>query len=85
MTSARHQVLKQFTRINGDADTWGMLADPHPLSGIITGLTELARPAQPDLILGIEARGFALGPAVAAAPAWASFRFVKKVGCSRAT
>lgn len=66
-TSARLQVLKQFRWINGDADTWGMLADPHSLGAIITGLTELARPAQPDVILGIEARGFVLGPAVAAA------------------
>ncbi|PPF65030.1 phosphoribosyltransferase [Clavibacter michiganensis] len=65
--SARHQVLKHFRWINGDADTWAMLAEPHSLRAIIAGLTELARPAQPDLILGIEARGFVLGPAVAAA------------------
>jgi len=67
ITSAREQVLHHFRWIDGHADTWAMLADAESLSAVVRGLTELARPERPDVIVGIESRGFLLGPAVAVA------------------
>ena len=67
VTSARQQALRYFRWIDGHADTWAMLADGASLSTIVFGLTDLARQEQPDVILGIESRGFVLGPAVALA------------------
>ena len=62
---ARQKVLQHFRWLDGDADTWTMLADGESLRAIVVGLAELARAERPDVILGIESRGFVLGAAVA--------------------
>ncbi len=46
-------------------DITPMLADPEALRETIGTLADWARPRQPDLILGAEARGFILGAAIA--------------------
>jgi adenine phosphoribosyltransferase len=46
-------------------DITPMLADPQALRDTIAALADWARPKQPDLILGAEARGFILGAAIA--------------------
>jgi len=50
----------------GFKDITPLLADPEGLRQAISGLAEWVASRQPDLILGAEARGFILGPAVAA-------------------
>jgi len=65
--AASDTVLRHFAWIDGHADTWRMLSDPDALPTIIDGLASLAACEQrPDLVIGIEARGLALGLAVAA-------------------
>jgi adenine phosphoribosyltransferase len=51
----------------GFKDITPLLADPEGLKQTIAGLADWIGPRQPDLVLGAEARGFILGPAVAAA------------------
>jgi adenine phosphoribosyltransferase len=51
----------------GFKDITPLLADPEGLKQTIGGLAEWVGARQPDLVLGAEARGFILGPAVAAA------------------
>jgi adenine phosphoribosyltransferase len=51
----------------GFKDITPMLADPQALRQSIAGLAEWVGSKQPDLVLGAEARGFILGPAIAAA------------------
>jgi adenine phosphoribosyltransferase len=46
-------------------DIMPLLADPDALRATVDGLAEWARPKDPDLILGAEARGFILGAALA--------------------
>ncbi len=46
-------------------DITPLLADAEALSAAVSGLAELARPLAPDVVLGAEARGFLLGPALA--------------------
>ena len=46
-------------------DIMPLLADAEALRATVTELGEWARPRQPDLILGAEARGFILGAALA--------------------
>lgn len=46
-------------------DITPLLADAEALSAAVSGLADLARPFQPDVVLGAEARGFLLGPALA--------------------
>jgi adenine phosphoribosyltransferase len=62
---ARRQALTHFRWIDGDADVWSMLRDAASLRAIVTGLAALAAHGGPDLVVGIESRGFALAPAVA--------------------
>jgi adenine phosphoribosyltransferase len=47
-------------------DITPLLADPEGLRQTISELAEWVRGKEPDLVLGAEARGFILGPAVAA-------------------
>ncbi|RIJ52319.1 phosphoribosyltransferase [Clavibacter lycopersici] len=61
----RRHVRERFRWIDGDADTWSMLRDAASLEAVVAALAELARDDRPDVVLGIESRGFALGPAVA--------------------
>jgi adenine phosphoribosyltransferase len=63
----RSHVLERFRWINGDADTWTMLRDPAGLSAVVNALADLMADQELDVIVGIEARGFVLGPAVAIA------------------
>jgi adenine phosphoribosyltransferase len=46
-------------------DIMPLLADPEALRASVDELAEWARPREPDLVLGAEARGFILGPALA--------------------
>jgi adenine phosphoribosyltransferase len=50
----------------GFKDITPLLADPDALRQTIAGLSEWVRTREPDLVLGAEARGFILGPAIAA-------------------
>ncbi|UKF24511.1 MULTISPECIES: phosphoribosyltransferase family protein [Clavibacter] len=61
----RRHVLEGFRWIDGDADTWTMLRDADALRAIVKALADLLADQELDVIVGIEARGFALGPAVA--------------------
>jgi adenine phosphoribosyltransferase len=46
-------------------DITPLLADPAGLDAAVSGLADLARPLRPELVIGAEARGFLLGPALA--------------------
>jgi adenine phosphoribosyltransferase len=46
-------------------DVTTLLADAEGLKGVTEGLATLARPMTPDIVVGIEARGFILGAALA--------------------
>jgi adenine phosphoribosyltransferase len=46
-------------------DITPVLADPAGLDAAVTALAEFARPLEVDLVVGAEARGFLLGPALA--------------------
>lgn len=63
--AARTHVLDHFRWIEGDADTWSMLRDAEALSAITDGLSDTLRDERIDVVVGIEARGFVLGPLVA--------------------
>jgi adenine phosphoribosyltransferase len=63
----RRHVLERFGWIDGDADTWTMLRDPAALRAVVHALADLLADQELDVIVGIEARGFVLGPAVALA------------------
>jgi adenine phosphoribosyltransferase len=49
----------------GFKDITPLLADPAGLDAAVTGLAELSRPLDVDVVIGAEARGFLLGPALA--------------------
>jgi adenine phosphoribosyltransferase len=49
----------------GFKDITPVMADPAGLDAAVTGLAELARPLDVDVVVGAEARGFLLGPALA--------------------
>ena len=46
-------------------DIMPLLADPQAFRAAVEGLAEFARPRNPDLVMGAEARGFILGGALA--------------------
>ena len=46
-------------------DVTPLLADAAALDAAIRGLADLARPLAPEMVIGAEARGFLLGPALA--------------------
>jgi adenine phosphoribosyltransferase len=49
----------------GYKDITPVLADPAGLDAAVTGLAEQARPLGVDIVIGAEARGFLIGPALA--------------------
>jgi adenine phosphoribosyltransferase len=49
----------------GFKDVTTLLADPEALDAAVRGLADHARTLQPDVVIGAEARGFLLGPALA--------------------
>jgi adenine phosphoribosyltransferase len=49
----------------GFKDITPVMADPAGLDAAVTGLAEFARPLDVDVVIGAEARGFLLGPALA--------------------
>src|SRR5690625_7892177 len=61
---AADNVLCHFRWVDGDADTWNMLRDADSLSSIVAELARLRVADVPDLIVGIEARGFVFAPMV---------------------
>ncbi len=63
----RAVVLDQFRWIDGAADTWTMLRSGAGLAAIVGALAASAGAASPDVVVGIESRGFVLAPAVALA------------------
>jgi adenine phosphoribosyltransferase len=63
----RRLVLERFRWIDGEADTWTMLRDPAALRAVVNALADLTADQELDAIVGIEARGFVLGPPVAIA------------------
>lgn len=65
--AGREAVIEHFRWIDGDADTWSMLRSAEGLSSVVAGLAALAESERPDVIIGIESRGFVLAPAVALA------------------
>lgn len=62
---AADSVLSHFRWVDGDADTWEMLRDPDALATIVGELAMLCTADAPDVIVGIEARGFVVAPLVA--------------------
>jgi len=58
-------VLEHFRWIDGAADTWSMFRSADALAGIVAGLAALVEDTRPDVVIGIESRGFVLAPAVA--------------------
>lgn len=64
-STAASDVLTHFRWVDGDADTWNMLREAHSLESIVSELAHLASIDGPDVIMGIEARGFVLAPMVA--------------------
>lgn len=65
LSAAARDVLAHFRWVDGDADTWNMLRDAHALGSIVSELSRLSAVERPDLLVGIEARGFVLAPLVA--------------------
>jgi adenine phosphoribosyltransferase len=63
----RRHVLERFRWIDGDADTWTMLRDPAALRAVVDALADLLADQNRAELVGIEARGFVLGPSVAIA------------------
>jgi adenine phosphoribosyltransferase len=49
----------------GFKDITPLLADPRGLDAAVSGLAEYARPLEPEVVIGAEARGFLLGTALA--------------------
>jgi adenine phosphoribosyltransferase len=49
----------------GFKDITPLLADPAGLDAAVAGLAELSRPLDVEVVIGAEARGFLLGPALA--------------------
>lgn len=49
----------------GFKDVTTLLADAAALDAAVRGLADIARPLRPDVVIGAEARGFLLGPALA--------------------
>jgi adenine phosphoribosyltransferase len=62
---ARQAYLRRFSWIHGHADTWSSLRDAATLALMVDALGALVERTGATLVLGIEARGFLLGPAVA--------------------
>lgn len=65
VADARRAFLERFVWVDGHADTWSMFRDAASLAAIVDGLADLIREDEPDVIIGIESRGFVLAPAVA--------------------
>lgn len=65
LSAAAVAVLAHFRWVDGDADTWNMLREPASLGSIVAELSRLSAKESPNLIMGIEARGFVLAPMVA--------------------
>lgn len=74
---ARTLYLERFSWIDGIADTWAPLRDPATLDAVIRALADLVAETDATVVLGIEARGFVFGPAVARA-AGLGFTAVRK-------
>ncbi len=59
-------VLRRFKWVEGHADVWRLFSDAEVFSSVIRGLAEPFRDSGVTKVVGIEARGFILGGAVAA-------------------
>lgn len=65
MDAARDALLGRFEWIDGHANVWAVFRDADALRSVVTGLAEPCRDAGISAVIGIEARGFLLGAAVA--------------------
>jgi len=61
----RDVVREHFRWIDGAADMWTILRAGDSLAAVVDALAALIEVEQPDVVLGIESRGFVLAPAVA--------------------
>ncbi|PKQ26703.1 MAG: phosphoribosyltransferase [Actinobacteria bacterium HGW-Actinobacteria-4] len=77
VADARRAVLKGFAWSEGHADVWSVFEDGPRFAAVIAGLAHLASRDSPTRIIGVEARGFLLGGAVAA-HLGVGFRAVRK-------
>jgi adenine phosphoribosyltransferase len=63
---ARQAVLEGFAWSDGHADVWRVFENGARFATVVAGLTYLAARDSPTKVIGVEARGFLLGGAVAA-------------------
>ena len=56
---------EHFRWIGGAADSWTMLRAGDSLAAVVDALAALTDGEQPDVIVGVESRGFVFAPAVA--------------------
>ena len=62
-------------------DLTPLMRDPEGWQEVIRQLAVLCERLQPDLIVGIESRGFIVGTALATAAGWASCRCANPANC----
>jgi adenine phosphoribosyltransferase len=67
ISNGRNVVFEHLRWLDGVADTWSMLRSAEGLAAIVAGLAALVQSERPEVIIGIESRGFILAPAVALA------------------
>src|SRR5690606_16826189 len=65
VAEARRALLEGFRWEQGHADVWRVFEDGSRFAAVVAGLAHLASAGAPTKIVGIEARGFLLGGAVA--------------------
>jgi adenine/guanine phosphoribosyltransferase-like PRPP-binding protein len=63
--AARHALLTRFAWHGGHADVWPVFADAAALGAVVEGLAAAWRDHGITHVVGVEARGFLLGGAVA--------------------
>lgn len=79
VTGARAALLQRFAWVEGHADVWRVLSDGAALAAVVEGLAAPWTAAHVTHVVGVEARGFLLGGAVAV-QLGAGFVGVRKAG-----
>lgn len=65
VTSARAALLQRSAWVEGHADVWRVLSDGPALAAVVEGLAAPWTATEVTQVVGVEARGFLLGGAVA--------------------
>ena len=65
MTDVTAAILDRFRWVDGHADVWPLFSDANLFRAVVRGLSEPFRASAITKVVGIEARGFILGGAVA--------------------